>query len=108
MNDITGLDPIGFKNFLVSTKCVTLSVCLQAESLQSCPTLCDAIDYNLPGSSVHRILQARILEWVARSSSWDLPGPGIKPASPVSPALAGRFFTAASPGKPKKIPVVIV
>ena len=83
MNDITGLDPIGFKNFLVSTKCVTLSVCLQAESLQSCPTLCDAMDYSLPGSSVHRILQARILEWVARSFSRDVPDPGIEPTSPA-------------------------
>ena len=32
---------------------------------QSCPTLSDPIDYSLPGSSVHGILQARILEWVA-------------------------------------------
>ena len=32
---------------------------------QSCPTLCDPMDYSLPGSSVHGILQARILQWVA-------------------------------------------
>ena len=32
---------------------------------QSCQTLCDPMDCSLPGSSVHRILQARILEWVA-------------------------------------------
>ena len=32
---------------------------------QSCPTLCDPMDYSLPVSSVHGILQARILEWVA-------------------------------------------
>ena len=32
---------------------------------QSCPTLCDPMDYSPPGSSVHGILQARILEWVA-------------------------------------------
>ena len=32
---------------------------------QSCPTLCDPVDCNPPGSSVHGILQARILEWVA-------------------------------------------
>ena len=35
-----------------------------AKSLQSCPTLCDPIDGNLPGSSVPGILQARTLEWV--------------------------------------------
>ena len=36
-----------------------------AKSFQSCPTLCDPIDGSLPGSSVHRILQARPLQWVA-------------------------------------------
>ena len=40
-------------------------VCMPAESLQSCPTPCDPMDYSPPGSSVHRILQARILEWIA-------------------------------------------
>ena len=36
--------------------------------LQSCPSLCDRMDCSLPGSSVHGILQARILEWVAMPS----------------------------------------
>ena len=36
---------------------------------QSCPTLCSLMDCNLPGSSVHGILQARTLEWVAMPSS---------------------------------------
>ena len=36
-----------------------------AKSLQSCPTLCDPIDCSPPGFSVHGILQARKLEWVA-------------------------------------------
>ena len=40
-----------------------------AASLQSCPTLCDPMDCSLPGFSVHGILQARILEWVAISFS---------------------------------------
>ena len=40
-----------------------------AKSLQSCPTLCNPIDCIPPGSSVHRIFQARILEWVAVSFS---------------------------------------
>ena len=40
-----------------------------ANSLQSCPTLCDPLDYSLPGFSVHEILQARTLEWVAVSFS---------------------------------------
>ena len=42
-----------------------------AKSLQSCPTLCDPIDGSPPGSSIHRILQAIILEWVAISFSKD-------------------------------------
>ena len=40
-----------------------------AKSFQSCPTLCNPIDGSLPGSSVHGILQARTLEWVAISFS---------------------------------------
>ena len=42
---------------------------VRAKSLQSCPTLCDPVDRSPPGSSVLGILQARILEWVAMSSS---------------------------------------
>ena len=40
-----------------------------AKSLQSCLTLWDPMDYSLPGSSVHGILQTRMLEWVAMPSS---------------------------------------
>ena len=50
----------------------------------------------LPGSSVHGILQARILEWVAISYFRGLPDPGIEPAALVSLALAGRFFTTST------------
>ena len=63
-------------------------------------TLCNPMDCRPPGSSVHRIFQARILEWVAISFSSDLPDPGIEPMSLVSPTLAGRFFTTGPPGKP--------
>ena len=55
------------------------------------------MDYSPPGSSVHGISQARILEWVAFPSPGDLPDPGIKHKSS---ALAGRFFTVHPPGKP--------
>ena len=44
---------------------------------QSCLTLCDPMDY-----TVHGILQARILEWLAFPSPGDLPNPGIEPRSP--------------------------
>ena len=46
---------------------------------QSCPTLCDAMDCSPPGSSVHGILQARILEWLPCPPPGDLPDPGIEP-----------------------------
>ena len=42
---------------------------MHAKSLQSCPTLCNPMDCSPPGSSVHGILQARILVWVAMPSS---------------------------------------
>ena len=47
----------------------SLCTCTCAKSLQSCPVLCDPVDYSSPGSSVHGILQARILNWVAMLSS---------------------------------------
>ena len=37
----------------------------ESEAAQSCPTLSDPVDYSLPGSSVHAIFQARVLEWGA-------------------------------------------
>ena len=58
-----------------------LAVCVLVA--QSCMTLCEPMDCSPPGSSVHMILQSRILEWVAISSPGDLPYPGIKSWSPV-------------------------
>ena len=51
-----------------------MCVCVCMLVGQSCPTLCDPMDYGLPGSSVCGILQARILEWVAIPSPGDLHG----------------------------------
>ena len=48
---------------------------------QSCPTLSDPVACTLPGSSVHGILQARILEWGAMPSSRGSSDPGMEPAS---------------------------
>ena len=72
------------------------TACMCAKSIQSCPTLWDPMDCSPPGSSVHRILQARILEWVAEPSSRGSSNPGIKPISLESSALAGRFFTTSA------------
>ena len=49
--------------------CYRQYACVHAKLFQSCPPLCNSMDCSLPGSSVHRILQARILEWVATPSS---------------------------------------
>ena len=57
---------------------------------QSCPTLCNPTDCSLPGSSVHGILCARILEWVAISFSRGSSLPGIEPGSPA--LQADSFF----------------
>ena len=51
--------------------CIDVAVLCYAKSLQPCPTLCNTIDVSPPGSSVCGILQARIPEWVAISSSED-------------------------------------
>ena len=57
---------------------------------QSCPTLCDPMDCGLPGSSVHGILQARILEWdVMSSSRWSSQPRDWTQLSHIT----GRFFT---------------
>ena len=63
---------------------------------QSCWTLCSPMDCSLPGSSVHGIFQAGILEWVAMPPPGHLPDPGIQPVSLGSPALTGGFFTTSA------------
>ena len=73
--------------------------CVRAKLLQLCPALCDPMDCSLPGSSVHGISQARILEWVAFPSPGDLPRPGVEPRSPV---LQAESLPLEPPGKQKK------
>ena len=80
---------------LLSRLCVWGGVCV-CVCAQSCPTLCDPMDYSLPGCSGHGILKAKILEWCAIPFSRDLPYPGIKPKSPTSPALANGLFTSSA------------
>ena len=63
--------------------------CMCAKSLQSCATICDPVGCSLPGSSVHGILQARLLEQIAMPSSKDLPDPGTEPESHAS--CTGRW-----------------
>ena len=63
---------------------------------KSCLTLCDPRDCTLPGSSVHGILQARVLEWVTISFSR---GPSQPRDRTHVPLLAGGFFTTEPPEK---------
>ena len=56
---------------------------------------CNHMDHSLPGSSVHGISQARILEWVAIPSPGDLSDPGIEL---VSPALHANSLPSEPPG----------
>ena len=74
-----------------------LSVCSIVVVTQLCLTLCDPMDCNLPGSSVHGILRARILKWVAIPFSGDLPNPRIEPRSPT---FQGDSLPSEPPGKP--------
>ena len=73
----------------------------ESEVTQSCPTPRDPMDCSLPGSSIHGICQARVLELDAIafsrlvSSMWNLPRPGI---SSVFPTLASGFLTTEPPG----------
>ena len=66
---------------------------------QLCLTLCDPMDCSPPGSSFHRIFQARVLEWVAIYYSRGFSHPGSESASLVCLALPDGFFITAPVGK---------
>ena len=83
---------------------VLVFVC--AKSLQSCLTLIDLMDCSLPGSSLHGILQARIQEWIAMSSSRGSSNPRIKPMSCTFPALADGFYTTSATWEAPFIPII--
>ena len=70
-----------------TTLCVCVCVCVRERVIQLCLCFCNPMDCCLPGSSVHGIFQARILEWVAIPFFGDLPNPGIEPRSPALQSL---------------------
>ena len=76
-----------------------LTLCVHAKLLQSRPTLCDSMDCSLPGPSVHGILQARILKWVAVTSSRESSRPRDRTRISCGSCIAGGFFTAEPRGK---------
>ena len=78
--------------WMCNPKCVKVA--------QSCPTLCNPMDCSLPRSSVHGILQTRILQWVAVPFSRGSSQPTDQ--TQIS-HIAGRFFTSWATGKPEKM-----
>ena len=74
--------------------------CVHAQLLQSCLTLCNPMDLSLPGSSVHGVLQARILEWVPMPSSRGSSRPRDRTCVSCVSCTAGGFFTTEPLGKP--------
>ena len=81
--------------------CLCVYVCVRVRvhaHTQLCPALCNPMDCSPPGSSVHGIFQARILEWVAISFSGDVPDLGIEPGSPT---LQAEALPSELPGKPR-------
>ena len=137
MSDFLWSDPVGIaRQAPLSMGFSRQEYWSESEVAQSCPTLCDPMDCSPPCSSVHRISQARILEWVAisfsrgfsRPKDWtrvsgiagrrftvwatresqeywsgllfpppgNLPDPGIKPRSAVSPASPGGLLTTSA------------
>ena len=69
----------------------------ESEVTQLCPTLCNPMDCSLPGSSVHGIPQARVLEWGAISFSRGS-------SQPRSPTLQADALTSELPGQPVTLP----
>ena len=84
--------------FFFNSLCSFLSFILESESevAQSCLTLWDPMGCRPPGSSVHGIFQARLLEWFAMSFSRGSPDPGIEPGSPT---LQADSVPSEPPGK---------
>ena len=78
-------------------------VCVHAQLIQSCLTICNPMDLSLPGFSVHGISQARLLEWVAMPSSKGSVWPRYQTCASWVSCIAGRLFTTEPLGQPTAI-----
>ena len=101
-NRMLELSGVGY--YLCTCVCVCAHTCMHTHVLSQVWFFVNPMDYSPPGSSVHGIFQAAILEWLPFPFPRDLLDPGIKPASLAS---AGRFFTTAPPGKPQILPLLL-
>ena len=71
-------------------------MCVHAKLLQSCLTLCDPMDYSLPGSSVQGFSRQEYWSGLLCPPPGDVPNPKMEPESLMSPALAGGFFSTST------------
>ena len=78
----------------------TIRACMLSH-FQSCLTLCNSMDSTPPGSSVHGILQIRILGWVAMPASRGSSRPRDRTCAFYGSCISSGFFTAEPPGKPR-------
>ena len=83
------LDCLETQVYGLQFQAVFLGFCCLCSVVQSCLTLCSPMNCSPLGSSVHGILQARILEWVVVPPPGDLLNPGV---TPTSPALQADFL----------------
>ena len=76
-------------------------MCMCVKSLQSCLTLCDPLDCSLPGSSAHGDSPGKKTGVGCQALfQGDPPNPGIKPVSPVAPALQVNYLLLSHQGSP--------
>ena len=78
--------------------CFLINMCVRSSD-QLCLTFCESVDNSPSASSVHGVLQLRILEWVVVPSPGGLPDPGIKSKSLVSLMLQADSLPQVPPGK---------
>ena len=89
-------DPVGQIQLNVNSSLDCLSHCLHS---QFCLTFCNSMGYSLPVPLSKKFSRQEYWSGLPFPPPWDLSNPGIKPASLVSPALSGGFFTTVPPGK---------
>ena len=86
----------------------SIGACVLAKLLQLCPILCNPMDCSLPGSSVHGFPRQEYWSGLPCLPPGDVPNPGIKPTSLMSPALAGKFFATTALEWVQQYPIVVL
>ena len=78
-----------------------MTPCMCAKLLQSYPTLCNAMDFSLPGSSVYGFSRQEYWSGLPSLPPGDLPNPGIEFRPPMTPALQADFLQLSHKGSPR-------